>query len=205
MEPADALALFFFVVKGMANRFIPDEIAVLTAGGHVANSHFDVWTSFAVIYAGAAIVYTMEFMIGSLIAGPLLRRLADRADLLPGWERTEHQLQRYLCWMIALGLFFPVIRHLVLPAAGICRLPLGRYMLAFLPASIVWSFHYVMAGYWYADHLDVIEPSVYLFSKITLAGIGVIATLCLLVRQLLRVIMAMPAGGMAGVKDNGSE
>lgn len=205
MEPAGALALFFSVVQGMAGKLIPDEITVLATGGQVAHSDLDVLTSFAAIYPGVAIVLATGYVAGSVIGGPILRRLAGSLGMLPELDRVGERLDRYLGWMLCLSIFFPVIRHLVPYLAGIHRMPIRRYLLAFLPGSIIWSFHYYLAGYLFADRLDVIVAGVYSYSKITLVGLCAIAVTYVFVRQILRMRVVLPSGGMSGGKEHGRD
>lgn len=187
MVGADYVTLFATMVKGMVEKPIPDEITVMTLGAQVAHIDLHVWLAFFSVYAGVSMVLSTGYIAGVLIGSPIIHWLRKRKIIPSGQERTREAWNRYMGWMLCLGFFFPVVRHLVPFVVGAARLPVRVFCLYFFPSSILWSFHYYLAGYLFADRMDEMVAGVYTYSKITLVGLCVIGAVCTAIRQLHRI------------------
>ncbi|ASJ55131.1 hypothetical protein BP422_17185 [Brevibacillus formosus] len=188
MEFTGYYELFWEMVTGMLGKFIPDEITVMTLGAQIANTGADFFTAFAVIYPVFFIVSCAGFLLGAKAFGSMTRKLGLR-DLLSA-------LRGSMGWLLAFGIFLPIIRHIVPILAGASRMPFRQFLLFFLPSSIVWTLHYFVAGYWFSDQLEIIVAGVYQYSKITLTIVCFAGFSFLMIRQLQRL------GGMKEPRTN---
>lgn len=181
MEPAGSLAAFVSAVQGMTGKLIPDEIIVLTAGAEAAQSNLYIGQTFAAVYIAVALVLTACYLLGAMLGGAI-------GGWFPPRRESGHTPKRFshTGWLLGLGMFFPVARHLLPFLAGVQRFPLRRFLLFFLPSSLIWTAHYFFAGCWLSDKLDLLTAGIYTFSKISLTGLLCIAVLYALVRQLRR-------------------
>ncbi|MFD2370762.1 DedA family protein [Brevibacillus sp. GCM10020057] len=200
MEPAGSFAAFIAVVEAMTGKLIPDELVVLTAGAEAAQSAMHIGQSFAAAYAAVALVLTACYLLGALVGGVL------RSNFHPG-RGSGHTPFRipFAGWMLCLGVFFPVARHLLPFWAGVHRFDLRRCLLYVLPSSFLWTAHYFFAGYWLSDKVDLLQAAIYPYSKISLTGLLCIAVLYVLVRQLRRTGGWLPSEEGAAGNEKRSE
>ncbi|UED76646.1 DedA family protein [Brevibacillus sp. DP1.3A] len=189
MEFTGYYELFWEMVTGMLGKFIPDEITVMTVGAQIANTGADFFAAFAVIYPVFFIVSCVGYLLGAKAFGLMTRNLGLRADLLSAWRGS-------MGWLLAFCIFLPIIRHIVPILAGASRMPLRQFLLFFLPSSIIWTLHYLVAGYWFSDQLEILIAGVYQYSKITLTIVCLAGFSFLMIRQLQRL------GGMKEPRTN---
>ncbi|GED57450.1 VTT domain-containing protein [Brevibacillus formosus] len=188
MEFTGYYELFWEMVTGMLGKFIPDEITVMTMGAQIANTGADFFTAFTVIYPVFFTVSCAGYLLGAKAFGSMTRK-SGLGDLLSA-------LRGPMGWLLAFGIFLPIIRHIVPILAGASRMPFRQFLLYFLPSSIVWTLHYFVAGYWFSDQLEILVAGVYQYSKITLMIVCFAVCSFLLIRQLQRF------GGMKEPRTN---
>lgn len=188
MEFTGYYELFWEMVTGMLGKFIPDEITVMTLAAQIANTGADFFTAFAVIYPVFFIVSCAGYLLGAKAFGSMTRKLGLH-DLLSA-------LRGSMGWLLAFGIFLPIIRHIVPILAGASRMSFRQFLLFSLPSSIVWTLHYFVAGYWFSDQLEILVAGVYQYSKITLTIVCFAGFSLLMIRQLQRL------GGMKEPRTN---
>lgn len=159
----------------------------MTVGAQVAISGADFFTAFAVIYLVFFIISGAGYLLGAKVFGWMARHLGFRAELFAS-------LHGSMGWLLAFGIFLPIIRHIVPILAGASRMPLRPFLLFFLPSSIVWTMHYFVVGYWFPDQLEMMVTGVFQYSKITLSIVCLLGLLYIMIRQLKRLGMMKESG-----------
>lgn len=197
MELYEYVTLFAGVVKEIIEKRIPDEITVMSTGAQVAHSELSFLGAFVAMYVGVAIVPMTGCAVGTVARAALIHWLAQRGMILPTQDETVLDRNRYLGWALCLSFFFPVVRHLAPILVGATRMPLRQFLLFSFPGTVVWTLHYYVAGYWFADRMDELVAGVYTYSKITLVGLCLVTVLIVLALQLRRVERWPVSGGRA--------
>ncbi|MGG1663600.1 DedA family protein [Brevibacillus sp. NRS-1366] len=195
VEYSEYVTLFARMVKGMVEKPIPDEITVVTMGAQVADIDLPFFVSFAAIYTAVSMVLVAGYIVGTVVRARFVHWLVQRGMIPFTQDETKNDANRYLGWLLCLGFFFPVVRHLVPFIVGVARMPLRQFILFYIPSSLVWTFHYYLAGYWFADRMDDLVAGIYTYSKITLAGLCLVGVTYLLVQKLRRVERCGPPPG----------
>ncbi|MGG4498225.1 DedA family protein [Brevibacillus reuszeri] len=187
MASTEFVTLFAKMVKGMVEKPIPDEITVMSLGAQVAHIDAQIFVAFFSIYAGVSLVLASGYIIGGVLGTPIVNWLLERRLIPTGKGRTREERDRFFGWMLCLGFFFPVVRHVIPFFVGAGRLPLRLFCLYFFPSSLIWTFHYYLAGYLFADRMDEMVAGVYTYSKITLIALCSIGLVYMVIRQLQRI------------------
>lgn len=195
MAVSNYVLLFAQVVKEMVEKPIPDEITVMSMGAQVAHRELSFLGAFVAIYAGVAIVLLTGYAVGTVVRTGFIHWLTQRGMILFTQDEAVLDRNRYLGWALCLSFFFPVVRHLVPFLVGVTRMPFRQFLLFYLPGTIVWTLHYCLAGYWFADRMDELVAGVYTYSKITLIGLWLIGVMAVLALQLRRIVKWSVSGG----------
>lgn len=180
--------LVWEMVTGMLGKVVPDEISVMTLGAQVANTGAGFFTAFIAIYPVFLIVTGAGYIIGAKLSVWLLRQPLTGIMSCPA-------LRGSMGWLLAFGIFLPIIRHLMPLLAGVSRMSLRQFLLFFIPSSLVWTLHYFVAGYLFADQLPTLVAGVYLYSKITLTIACVLGGVYIFIRQFQRSMITMKESG----------
>lgn len=203
MEPTEYLTLFISVVQNIAGKLVPDEITIITIGALVAHRELSITLGFMAVYLGVWLVLATGYGLGVTVGAPVFKWIAGKTGIRAGCEGMGSQWQSHFRWVLCLSLFFPFVRHLVPFLAGMNRMPVGQFALFSIPSSLIWTFHYFVAGYWFGDRYEILFSGVYTYCKITLVGICIVAVTYVLIRQAMRHGIAISPEGVSGREKHG--
>ncbi len=135
---------------------IPGELAVILGGvaAGAASASLPVMIGAAVSGAivGDSIGYRLGKQMGdSLESHPRLAKVASRLD---GATRL---IARRGWWALVLARFASVLRAVVPFAAGMGRMPYGRFLLGNAIGGILWGTTFTLVGYWLGGSYQVVE------------------------------------------------
>ena len=95
---------------------------------------------------GALAGESLGYLLGRWIGRPLQRSWLGRRIGEARWRQAERLLQRRGGWAVFISRFLPVLHSLVPVTAGVAGMRYSRFMLATVPACVIWSLAYVSAG-----------------------------------------------------------
>lgn len=119
---------------------LPSELVIPPAAYWAARGEMHFWgvicASTLGSWAGAAISYAVARAVGR----PLILRYGRFVFVPEGkWLLAERWIAHYALGGVFFARLLPVIRHLVSLPAGAARMPFGRFSLATLAGSFLWS------------------------------------------------------------------
>jgi membrane protein DedA with SNARE-associated domain len=125
---------------------------------------------------GATVGAWVAYAIGAWGGRPLFERWGrylgiTSADL----DRAEAFFERYGAPAAFFGRMVPVIRSLVSFAAGVARMPLGRFTLFTVLGSLPWTFALVFVGSQLGENWETIGATLKRFEYAVLAVLALIA------------------------------
>jgi membrane protein DedA with SNARE-associated domain len=109
---------------------IPSELVMPFAGAMAARGSFSLPVVLAINSAAALLGSGICYYIGAKGGKPFLERygkffLLRQHDL----DKTERVFARHGKWVVLIGRFLPVVRHVISVPAGIARMPLRTFFL----------------------------------------------------------------------------
>lgn len=124
---------------------VPGDSVLLLAATGVTG-----WGSWGALVAaaicGALLGESIGFALGRWIGGPLRNSRAGRLIGERNWELAERYLRRRGTLAVFVSRFLPVLHSVVPAAAGMAGMPYRRFMMATIPACVLWALVYVSVG-----------------------------------------------------------
>lgn len=155
---------------------IPSELVMPFAGFMASRGEFSLPVLLVINSTAALLGSGICYAIGAKGGKPFLLRygkffLVRRHDV----EKTESFFAKHGKWVVLIGRFVPVIRHIVSIPAGIARMPLKTFFLQTFIGSTIWGGFLIVLGYELGDHWEAVAKK---FKQVDLA-IGVVVVLAL--------------------------
>jgi len=127
---------------------IPSELVMPFAGFMAARGDFSLPVLLVINSTAALLGSGLCYWIGAKGGKPFLERygkffLVRRHDL----DKTHEFFARRGKWVVLIGRFVPVIRHIVSIPAGIARMPLAKFSFYAFVGSFIWSAPLAYGGY----------------------------------------------------------
>ncbi len=156
---------------------IPSELVMPFAGYMAAKGVFSLPVVLIINSTAALLGSGLCYLIGAKGGKPFLQRygkffLLRQHDL----EKTERVFAKHGKWVILIGRFLPVVRHIISIPAGIARMPLRTFFLQTFIGSTIWGGFLILLGYQLGDNWEAVATK---FKRIDLV-IGVCIVLGLL-------------------------
>ena len=156
---------------------IPSELVMPFAGYMAAKGVFSLPVILAINSSAALLGSGICYSIGAKGGKPFLVRygkffLLRQHDL----EKTERVFAKHGKWVILIGRFLPVVRHIISIPAGIARMPLKTFFLQTFIGSTIWGGFLILLGYQLGDNWEAVATK---FKRIDLV-IGICIVLGLL-------------------------
>ncbi len=124
---------------------VPGDSVLLLAATGVTG-----WGSWAALVAaaicGALLGESLGFALGRWLGGPLRSSRLGRLIGEHNWDLAERYLRRRGMLAVFVSRYLPVLHSLVPAVAGMARMPYRRFMLATVPACVLWALVYVSVG-----------------------------------------------------------
>ncbi len=151
---------------------IPSELVMPFAGAMAARGSFSLPVVLAINSAAALLGSGICYYIGAKGGKPFLERygkffLLRQHDL----DKTERVFARHGKWVVLIGRFLPVVRHVISVPAGIARMPLRTFFLQTFIGSTLWGGFLIILGYVLGDNWEAVATK---FKRVDLVIGGVI-------------------------------
>ncbi len=153
---------------------IPSELVMPFAGYMAAKGAFSLPVILIINSTAALLGSGICYFIGAKGGKPFLERygkffLLRQHDL----EKTERVFAKHGKWVILIGRFVPVVRHIISIPAGIARMPLKTFFLQTFIGSTIWGGFLILLGYQLGENWEAVATK---FKRIDLV-IGVVVVL----------------------------
>jgi undecaprenyl-diphosphatase len=158
-----AAALVFILplleASTLLGLIIPGELALI-AGGVLAHfGRLPLWAALTVGIGGAVIGDSLGYAVGRRYGERLRRSRLGRRIGARRWRRADQHLQRRGVLDVLVARIPPVLRTLVPGAAGMAKMPYGRFLFANVVGGVVWGTASVLVGLLAATEFDKIEKA----------------------------------------------
>jgi membrane protein DedA with SNARE-associated domain len=164
---------------------IPSELVMPFAGYLAGRGVFSLPVILIINSAAALLGSGICYMIGAKGGKPFLQRygkyfLLKQHDL----DKTERVFARHGKWVILIGRFIPVVRHIISIPAGIARMPLRTFFLQTFIGSTIWGGFLILLGYYLGDNWEAVATKLKRFDLV----IGVVVVLAIVGVGILFVV-----------------
>ena len=174
-----AVAIMFVTAFGESFAFVsllfPGTSLLIAAGALMAAGSLPYFPILAGAVLGAVLGDTVSFWIGHRFGGGLARvwPFTRSPDLLPSGIRF---FARHGGKSVFIGRFFGPVRAVIPLAAGIMRMPRGRFWFANVTSAMVWAPMLLFAGDAVGDvgdrYIGSVNTTLLIFVGLTLFGIA---------------------------------
>jgi membrane protein DedA with SNARE-associated domain len=136
---------------------IPSELVMPLAGAMASRGDFSLPLVLVINSVAALVGSTICYYIGAKGGKPFLERygkffLLRQHDL----EKTERVFAKHGKWVILIGRFLPVVRHVISVPAGIARMPLRTFWLQTFIGSTIWGSFLILLGYQLGENWEAV-------------------------------------------------
>jgi membrane-associated protein len=175
------LFLFVFIETGILIAFFLPGDSVLFAAGFIAAIREDtsITTLVTVIFIAAFIGDQVGFLLGRHFGRPYLDKY-QAPKIKKMIARAERFYDKYGYSAIILARFYPWIRTIAPPLAGIGRMNYFKFLSANIIGAFLWGVGITMLGY-YAASIPILEES-----SIWIASFFIALTIALTLRNYLK-------------------
>ena len=155
---------------------IPSELVMPFAGYLAGRGSFSLPVIMIINSAAALVGSGICYFIGAKGGKPFLERygkffLLRKHDL----EKTERVFAKHGKWVVLIGRFIPVVRHIISIPAGIARMPLKTFFLQTFIGSTIWGGFLILLGYYLGDNWEAVATKLKRFDLV----IGVLVVLAI--------------------------
>lgn len=140
--------LFLLLVLGIVGLPIPDETLLTLSGWLIAKGKLDPTAILLAAIIGSICGITLSYWLGRS-AGPwLIKKFGSKLRITEAKvEKMNHWYNRFGKWILLVGYFIPVVRHLAGFAAGGSKLNFKHFMIFAYTGAILWSMTFLYLGY----------------------------------------------------------
>jgi membrane-associated protein len=152
---------------------IPGDVILALGGVFAARGDLSLVWVIVIGITAAVCGESAGFWLGRRYGLPLVRRLPFGNRLEKRLESAEEYFaKRGAGWTVAIGRFATAAGSFVPFAAGIGKMPYGRFLMFDVPAIVVWACGIAVFGYVAGSNLDLIERWL---SRFGYAALGALA------------------------------
>lgn len=136
---------------------IPSELVMPFAGYMASRGELALPIVIAINSVAALVGSGCLYWIGAAGGKPFIERygkffLLRKHDL----EKTERVFAKHGQWVVLIGRFIPVVRHIISFPAGIARMPLRKFFLQTFIGSTVWGGFLILLGYYLGENWETV-------------------------------------------------
>lgn len=157
--------------------FLPGDSLLFTVGLLISQHTIktSLWEACLVLSAVAVGSNVVGYWVGRRV-GPAIFSNPDSRIFRPKYvERTHAFFDKYGNPAILLGRFVPIVRTLITLAAGVGRMPFGRFIGYSAIGGVVWATGVTLLGYWLGqiaavrNHIELILVGLVVLSIVPIA------------------------------------
>jgi len=118
---------------------VPGELALIVGGVLVHFGRLPLWAAVACGIAGAVIGDSLGYAVGRRFGERIRRSWIGRVIGAERWRRADRHLRKKGVFDVLIARIPPVLRTLVPGAAGMAKMPYGKFLAANVAGGIVWA------------------------------------------------------------------
>ncbi len=143
-----APVLFFLLLLGIVGMPIPDETLLILSGWLMAKGKLHFVPTILAAIIGSICGITLSYILGKYAGNWLIERYGDRLRLSSSKvQRIQDWYGHIGKWLLFIGYFIPVVRHLSGFVAGGAKLSFRQFMLYAYTGALIWSTTFLAVGY----------------------------------------------------------
>lgn len=132
---------------------LPSELIMPPAGYLAARGEMNLGLAILAGVVGSVLGALINYFLAVTVGEPVLRRYGRYVLMSPAaLDRSEAFFKRHGEISTLLGRLLPVVRHLISIPAGLCRMPLGRFMAFTAVGAGIWCTVLTMIGWAIGRH-----------------------------------------------------
>jgi membrane protein DedA with SNARE-associated domain len=146
------IALFFSLLLGIVGIPLPDELLLIGAGSLAAHQKINLFTTLLAAILGSICGITISYFLGRLVGNWLVKHYGARIHLTPERiTRVKSWFSHIGKWLLIIGYFIPIFRHLFGFVAGGAKLNFKVFALFAYTGAIIWSIFFLSMGYFFNE------------------------------------------------------
>jgi membrane protein DedA with SNARE-associated domain len=142
--------LFLALVLGIVGLPFPDELLLVGAGYLVAHQKLNLFVTVFFALAGSICGITISYLLGRLIGNWIVKKYGTTLNLT---EKKIATAQGWFAqigkWILVVGYFIPLFRHLVGFVAGGSKLGYKDFALFAYSGAVIWCATFLGIGYFF--------------------------------------------------------
>jgi membrane protein DedA with SNARE-associated domain len=156
---------------------LPSELIMPPAGYLAARGEMSLPLAILAGTLGSVLGALVNYFLAATVGEPVLRRYGKYVLMSPAaLDRSEAFFKRHGEISTLLGRLLPVVRHLISIPAGMCRMPLGRFMAFTAVGAGIWCTVLTMIGWAIGRHEgELREAAVHAYTAQALRWILLVA------------------------------
>ncbi len=172
-------ALYLLLAAGIIGLPIPDEGLIVLAGVLAAEGHLNIFSTWLACVFGAMTGVTISYLLGYTFGHYILVKFANWFHLKGGQLERIHEWYHHLGkWVLFIGYYIPLVRHLTGLVAGISKLEFRYIVLYGYTGAIVWSSLFLWSSYYFGKDwkqlFDFIISSRWLIALAVIFLVGIL-------------------------------
>jgi len=149
-------ALFFFLALGIVGIPFPDETILITAGWLIAKGDLSIPFTVIAAIAGSCCGISLSYLLGSTTGSYLVKKYGYWIGITSRKVRkTRIWFKRIGKWILVIGYYIPLARHLTGYVAGTTRLPFRYFALFAYSGAALWTATFLALGYFFGKKADL--------------------------------------------------
>jgi membrane protein DedA with SNARE-associated domain len=168
---AVVFALPMLEASTLLGLIIPGEVALIV-GGVLANfGRLPLWAALTAGISGAVIGDSIGYAIGRHYGDRIRRSRLGRIIGPERWRRADRHLKKRGVFDVLVARIPPVLRTLVPGAAGMAKMPYGKFLAANVAGGVVWGTISILIGLLAGREWRVVEKAERWIGLAGLAGL----------------------------------
>jgi membrane protein DedA with SNARE-associated domain len=144
-----APVLFCLLLLGIVGLPIPDESLLILSGWLLANNKLLFIPTILAAILGSIGGISLSYLFGRYAGSRLLRKYGPKMKISPEKLDSIHNWYEHIGkWLLFVGYFIPVVRHLSGFFAGSTKLSYRQFALFAYSGAIIWSTTFIAVGYY---------------------------------------------------------
>ena len=133
---------------GIVGLPIPDETLMVAAGILIHKHVLSLPLALFFAYVGAFSGITLSYVIGYWAGKHLVLKYGAWIGITPiKLEKCREWFHKYGKFLLIIGYFIPIIRHLIGISAGISKLEFKQFTLYAYTGAFLWASLFILLGY----------------------------------------------------------
>lgn len=142
--------LFLALAIGIVGFPIPDEMLLIGAGYLAAHNQINIPLTLLSACAGSMMGITISYFLGRLVGRWILKKYGPTLNITTEKiSRVQSWFAKIGRWILTIGYFIPLFRHLVGFVAGSAKLDFRLFALYAYIGAILWSLTFFGIGYYF--------------------------------------------------------